>query len=153
MALTKCPKGFVSAFLSYFLVKILPLWGLSLLSTCIIYLAPLIYITNKELIDGHVEHAHNVVSAQASQVKDLAGEHAGKGFESVKAYTGDYAAKASELVGSARQRIPSPTLGKSQPVGSVKQEDFPSAPKSDFPSTAEHNMPEAGVGGEPIAAS
>lgn len=122
--------AFLSAFISYWLIKFVPLWGLSLISTCVIYLGPFIYIQNKELIDGQLNHASGVISAQAAQVKDLAGQHAGKGYESVKAATSDYTAKAQELMGSARQRMPSPpTLSGSKPAP-VKEGDFPTAPKT-----------------------
>jgi len=147
--------GFASAFISYYLVKFLPVWGLTLLSTSILFLAPLIYIQNQEFIDERINHASGVVSAQANQVKDLASEHAGKGFESVKAYTGAGVAKTQELVGSARQKIPSPTMGKVQPASNagVQEDAFPTAPKTDLPSTAEHSSPAVNLNGEPVAVS
>lgn len=116
-------QAFLSAFLSYYLIKIVPLWGLTLLSTCVIYLAPLIYIKNKDLIDGQVEHASEVISAQTNQIKEIAGERTSKGFESMKQYTGDYAAKAQDLMGSARQKIPAAVGGQSKPA--VKESQFP----------------------------
>lgn len=102
------------------------MWGMALLSTCVLFLAPLVYVMNKELIDGHVEKTSQIVSEQAQQVKALAGEHAGKGFEAVKSYTGEYTNKATDYIGKSRQKIPS-----AQPA--VKQEDFPTAPKHDLP--------------------
>jgi hypothetical protein len=96
----------------------------------VIYLAPLIYISNKEVIDGQLEHASNVVSAQTAQIKDIAGERTTKGFESVKQYTGDYAAKAQDLMGSARQKMPA-TVGGGQSKPAVNESQFPAAPKSD----------------------
>jgi len=131
--LTDQLQAFTAALVSYYLVKILPLWGMALLSTCVIFLTPLLYIKNKEFIDEHITHAHEVISTQAAQVRDLTAEHTSKGFESVKAYTGDYAAKASELVGSARQKISLPATTKSEPVRAT---DFPTAPSSDLPSAA-----------------
>lgn len=122
-------QAFLSAFLSYYLIKIVPVWGLTLLSTCIVYLAPLIYITNKELIDGQLEHASQVISAQTTQIKEIAGERTSKGFESMKQYTGDYAAKAQDLMGSARQKIPATVGGQSK--STVKENQFPVAPKTD----------------------
>jgi hypothetical protein len=121
-------QAFLSAFLSYYLIKIVPFWGLTLLSTCVIYLAPLVYVKNKEAIDGQLEHVSEVITAQTHQIKDVAGERTSKGFESVKQYTGDYAAKAQDLMGSARQKIPA-VGGQSKPA--VKESQFPAAPKSD----------------------
>ncbi len=134
--------------MSYYLVKILPFWGLSLLSTCVIYLAPLIYVKNKDAIDGQLEHASNVVSAQTAQLKDIAGERTSKGFESVKQYTGDYAAKAQDLVGSARQKMPG-TIGGGQSKPAVNESHFPTAPKSD---PVNEQKPEAHSTTEPTPA-
>jgi len=120
--------GFLSAFLTYYLIKLLPFWGMSLLSTCVIFLGPLVYLENQELIDGHLQHAGHLIGEQTNQIKDLTAQHTSAGFESVKQYTGTYAAKAQEMVGSARQKIPSPTTGKAP----VNETDFPTAPKTDF---------------------
>jgi hypothetical protein len=76
------------------------------------------------LIDSNLEHAGNVVSQQTAQVRDIASQHTAKGFEAVKGYTGEYANKAGEFVGQARQKIPS-TAG-------VKSNDFPKAPEHDI---------------------
>lgn len=122
-------QAFLSAFLSYYLIKIVPFWGLTLLSTCVIYLAPLVYIKNKDLIDGQMEHASEVISAQTNQIKEIAGEHTSKGFESMKQYTGDYAAKAHDLMGSARQKIPATVGGQAKPT--VKESQFPATPKNE----------------------
>ena len=121
------------------------MWGMALTATCVVFLAPLIYIQNKEFIDEHVTHASNVITEQASQVKDLTAQHTSNAFESVKGYTGDYASKASEMVGTARQKIPLPATTKVEPVRStdfptattktepVRSADFPTAPNSDLP--------------------
>ncbi len=112
------------------------MWGMALLSTTVIYLLPLVYIQNKEFIDGHLEHAGQVASQQASQVRDLAGHHAGKSYETVKGYTGEYANKAGDFVGTARQKIPAmPTKA------CVKEGDFPQAPQSDLPSDTVKSEP------------
>lgn len=118
--------------MTYYLIKLLPFWGFSLLATCIAFLGPLVYIENKELIDSRLEHAGNVIGQQTSQIKDLTAQHTSKAFESIKQYTGTCATKAQEVVGSARQKIPSPTATKP----AVKEADFPTAPKSDFPATS-----------------
>ena len=130
------------------------MWGMALISTCVLYLAPLVYLQNKEFIDEHITHAHHVISEQAAQVADLTAQHTSKGLESMKAYTGDYAAKASEMVGTARQKIPLPATGNPEPVART---DFPTAPNNDLPSaaTADSTIPitHAPAEGEPIAAS
>lgn len=126
--------------MSYYLIKVLPFWGLSLLSTCVIYLGPLIYIKNKETIDGQLEHASNVVSAQTAQIKGMAGEQTSKGFESVKHYTGDYTTKAQGLVSSARQKLP--TLVSAQPSKpTIKESEFPAVPKSEPTEFGEADRP------------
>lgn len=125
------------------------MWGMALLATSVIYLTPLVYVMNKEYIDAQVEHTSKVVSEQAQQVKALAGEHAGKGFETVKSYTGDYANKASELVGKSRQKIPTPRSGTQS---GVKHEDFPTAPKSDLPTETATTDP-ATTQPEPVPAT
>jgi hypothetical protein len=125
-------QAFLSAFISYYLIKFVPFWELSLLSTIVIYLGPLIYIKNKDVIDGQMVHASNVVSAQTAQIKGIAGERTSKGFESVKHYTGDYAAKAQVLMNDARQKIPSAAGATQQ---STQQSTSQSASQSTQPFT------------------
>ena len=107
---------------------------MTLLATCVIFLGPLIYIQNQQLIDSQLEHAGNIISQQTTQIKDLTAQQTSKGFESVKQYTGTYAAKAQEMVGSARQKIPMPASTKAP----IKEGDFPSAPQSDLPASSLH---------------
>ncbi|KAI1619150.1 Reticulon-domain-containing protein [Exophiala viscosa] len=142
--------AFLSAFLTYYLIKLLPFWGMSLLSTCVIFLGPLIYLENKGLIDAQLENASNVIGHQTSQIKDLTAQHTSKGLDTVKQYTGTATAKAQEFVGSARQKIPQPatgttstngsTTGPTGPTGTGKapfqENDFPSAPKTDLPASS-----------------
>ncbi|EXJ57627.1 hypothetical protein A1O7_07976 [Cladophialophora yegresii CBS 114405] len=123
--------AFLTAFITYYLIKIVPFWGMALISTSFIFLAPLIYLENKEFIDAQLEHAGHVIGQQTNQIKDLTAQHTSKGLESVKQYTGTAAAKAQDLVGTARQKIPSPTTGNTP----VKENDFPSAPQTDLPDT------------------
>jgi len=142
---------FTFAFVSYYLIKIVPLWGMALITTCVVYLTPLVYVTNKEFIDGQLNNASDIIATQATQVKDIAGQHAGNALETAKAYTGDYAAKAQELVGTARQKIPSTSLGSGQTAKTVNDADFPAPPQTEFPSTADHSKPVATAGGETVA--
>lgn len=130
--------AFFGAFISYFLIKIVPFWGLSLLSTSVLFLAPLIYKTNQELIDNQIANASHVVNQQTEQVKQLASHHAARAADTTKAYAADYSAKAQEMIGSARGRSSSPAATKaSAPLQKenapiVKSEDFPIAPKDGF---------------------
>ncbi|CAF9930481.1 hypothetical protein IMSHALPRED_008190 [Imshaugia aleurites] len=135
--------GFVAALLSYWLIKIVPFWGLSLIAVSCIYLGPLIYMTNKELIDHHVQNASEVANSQANQLKDLAGHHTSRAHETVKSYAGDYSAKAQEYMGSVRGRSTSPKVNSSKPTSNAplksepgsapnySSEDFPHAPKQE----------------------
>ncbi|KAL9119926.1 MAG: hypothetical protein Q9187_003517 [Circinaria calcarea] len=140
--------AFASAFISYWLIKFVPLWGLCLIATSITYLGPLVYISNKDLIDHHLTNLSNIINSQATQVKDLAGHHTTRATETVKAYAGDYSAKAQEYIGSARGRSTSPEVtGKSSPSTPMKSNtpmksgpgsppsysssDFPHAPKQE----------------------
>lgn len=149
-------QAFLTAFISYYLVKLLPGWGFALFATSVTFLVPLVYTQNKELIDSQYEHATQVVSQQTQQLRSITAEHTSKGLESVKAYTGEYTNLASEYIGKSRQKIPLPATGSTTQSGStVKSEDFPQAPKTDFASSAEHTKPvvKAPGDGEPIAAS
>ena len=133
--------GFFAALLSYWLIKIVPFWGLSLIAVTCIYMGPLIYMTNKELIDHHLTNASETANAQANQLKDLAGHHTARAHETVKSYAGDYSAKAQEYMGNVRGRSTSPEVNSSKPMSNapVKSEpgsgpnyssdDFPHAPK------------------------
>ncbi|KAE8452637.1 hypothetical protein EG329_013896 [Mollisiaceae sp. DMI_Dod_QoI] len=138
--------AFLGAFFSYYLIKVVPFWGLSLISTSILFLAPLIYKTNQELIDHHISNATKVINDQTEQVKALASQHAAQATASTKSLVGDYSAKAQEMIGNARGRSVSPTLSskpakteaevKKENVPSYKAEDFPAAPKEEFKSAA-----------------
>ncbi|KAF2403785.1 cell lysis protein-like protein [Trichodelitschia bisporula] len=112
--------AFCASFISYWLVKWVPLWGLSLIATSTAYLAPLIYLQNKEAIDAHLQNAGHVINQQATQVKDLAAQHTGRATESVRTYASEYSKVAQDYIGTARQK-----------TGTVKPTDFPSAPHAD----------------------
>jgi len=112
--------AFVSSFISYWLIKWLPLWGLTLIGDIVLFLAPLVYIKNKEFIDAHLNHAKNIASAQANQVRDLAAQHTGRATENLKTYTSDYTKKAQDLIGQTRAK----TTGNN----TVQSSDLPTAP-------------------------
>ncbi|KAK5106794.1 hypothetical protein LTS08_000917 [Lithohypha guttulata] len=156
--------AFLASFLSYYLIKLLPAWGFALFSSCIVFLVPLVYTSNKELIDSQLQHANEVVTAQTQQLRDITADRTSKAAESVKSYTNEYAGLASEYIGKSRQKISMPaTNGASSNSASstsntsfaTKEADFPKAPSTDFPSSAEHTRPivKAPGDGEPVAAS
>lgn len=119
--------------ISYFLIKFVPLWGLTLIATLVTYLAPLIYIQNKEVIDAQLEKGRQIASQQATQIKDLANQHAGNAAKSVQGITQQYTAKAQDTINQYRGTSPE-----------VKKDDFPaapnSAPKSSFPAAPKHDL-------------
>lgn len=137
--------AFFGAFLSYWLVKIVPYWGLAVISTSVLFLAPLIYKTNKEFIDAQIETVARIANEQAEQVKQLAGHHAAKATEATKGALGEFSGKAQELVANARGRSVSPlsekkeasTINGTEDVSTVKDEDFPEAPTAEFKSNAD----------------
>ncbi|KAG9559816.1 hypothetical protein KCU71_g19103, partial [Aureobasidium melanogenum] len=66
--------AFFITFISYFLVKIMPTWGLALLFTTLIYTVPLVYINNREVIDAQIEQASTIINEQTQQVRTIAAE-------------------------------------------------------------------------------
>jgi len=105
-----------AAFIAYYLVKIVPYWGLAVISTTVVFFTPLIYTTNQELIDSQLKHAGDVVNAQASQIRSVAQKHTEHATHITKQYMGDYTAKAQSLIATARGN-------------EVNSHDFPSPPK------------------------
>lgn len=123
----------MSAFLSYWLVKVVPYWGLALIGTTVLFTAPLIYTSNQELIDHHLKNAQQVVNAQTEQLRKVAGTHTARATEVTKQYVGDYTSKAQEML---RGKAASPKAASSAPAApaapAVKDSDFPAAPKEDI---------------------
>ncbi|EMR66945.1 hypothetical protein MGN70_009780 [Eutypa lata] len=118
----------IGAFISYYLVKIVPYWGLALISTTVVFFAPLIYATNQELIDHYIKEASDVVNSQSEQLRQVASKHTSQAAELSKQYVGDYTAKAQQLI---RGRSASPeATQKTAPA--VNASDFPPAPKEGF---------------------
>jgi ABC-type multidrug transport system fused ATPase/permease subunit len=115
--------AFLASFISYWLVRIVPLWGLTLIGDSIIFLAPLVYINNKEFIDEHLRNAHHRINEQTAQLKDLAAQHTGHAQEVIGQYAGQSSAKIQELIGTAQHRVRQKTGG-----APVKSSDLPDAP-------------------------
>jgi len=130
--------AFVAAFLGYWLIKWLPLWGLSLIAVSSLYLGPLIYANNKEVIDEQLTNVSQIINQQATQVQDLAAHHTARATETVKAYTADYSAKAQSYIGGTGSRATSPEAQVKKEPGSTSayaSSDFPATPKVDPVST------------------
>lgn len=132
----KYTQAAIASFLSYYLVKVVPYWGLAVLATTVVFFAPLVYTTNQELIDHHVKQASDIVNSQTEQLRQVAGQHASQATELTKQYMGDYTAKAQEMLRgrSASHEVPMEQV-KPEPVPvpvkepAVKESDFPVAPK------------------------
>ncbi|KAK4462263.1 Reticulon-domain-containing protein [Cladorrhinum samala] len=91
----------LAAFISYYLVKIVPYWGLALIATSVVFLAPLIYSTNQELIDGQLAHAGEIINDQTHQLRNLVAKNTEQATQVTKEYLGDYTAKAQSLIKNA----------------------------------------------------
>jgi len=64
----------------------MPLWGLALLGTSTLYLAPLVYTQNKEFIDAQIQQGANIMAKQTQQVRDVSSQYANKAGESARMY-------------------------------------------------------------------
>ncbi|KAF3766835.1 hypothetical protein M406DRAFT_287783 [Cryphonectria parasitica EP155] len=124
----------ISAFLSYWLVKIVPYWGLALLATTLLFTVPLIYTTNQELIDHHLANAQNIVNAQTQQFKQVAGTHTAHATEVTKQFMGEYTSKAQQMLRGGHAS-PKPQ------AQAVKESDFPAAPQEAFKAADEPAAP------------
>ncbi|TKA61659.1 hypothetical protein B0A49_10126 [Cryomyces minteri] len=124
--------AFTVTLISYFLVKFVPKWGLALIGTSVLYLAPLIYLQNREAIDAQLRNIGNIVNQQTAQVKDMAAQTSSRAAETVKATAHQYTEKAQEMMGHAKQRAASPSAPnpgnmnpmKNEPEREVHRDDF-----------------------------
>ena len=125
-------QAFAASLIGYWLIKFTPLWGIALMSTCTVFLGPLVYLTNQEAIDAQLGNANQILNDQTVQIRDLAGQHTAQATASLKSYAGDYTAKAQEMLGSATSgrmgNGPTPTKKEPAPPA-YSASDFPSAPK------------------------
>lgn len=128
---TASVAAFLGAFFAYYLVKIVPLWGLGLIGTTSVFMIPLIYNSNQELIDAQLNKAGEVINQQTSQFRSVAQKHTAEAANITKQYMGDYTAKAQQLIG---RRSASPeAVSKPAPTApAVEEKDFPAAPSSEF---------------------
>ncbi|KAJ5976357.1 hypothetical protein N7481_010064 [Penicillium waksmanii] len=129
--------AFTATFTGYWLIRFVPIWGLAVISVTTAYFAPLVYISNREIIDEQIANLQAIISSQTNQLKDLAGEHTSHATGLMKQYVGDYSSKAQEYIGrrsaspeATKTKLVSPIVkGDANPEPIIKTEDFPEAPK------------------------
>ncbi|KAL0472205.1 Reticulon domain-containing protein [Neurospora intermedia] len=124
----------VAAFFAYYLVKIVPYWGLALIATTLAFLGPLVYKTNKEFIDAQLHRASEIIGAQAAQLKTMAQQNSERAAQLTKQYVGECTAKAQTLVSKA---TPASLHGEEHTNGhanksELRDADFPPAPQADI---------------------
>jgi hypothetical protein len=129
-------QAFTASVISYWLVKYLPLWTLSLIAVTTAYLGPLVYVSNKEFIDEQVEGIQEIINAQTAQVKEMAESQTAHATGMVKQYVSEYRSKAHDYVVATRSRQASPEAEiKREPRAErepgVQQYDFPQAPRDE----------------------
>ncbi|KGO74227.1 Reticulon [Penicillium italicum] len=146
--------AFTAAFTGYWLIRFIPFWGLAVIAVTTTYFAPLIYISNRELINEQIVNAQEIINSQTNQLRDLAGERTSHATGLMKQYVGEYSSKAQGYIGSRRSTSPETTKlvspikretvaesAKVEPIAQftapvvepvvepvVKHEDFPEAP-------------------------
>ncbi|EFX05896.1 cell lysis protein [Grosmannia clavigera kw1407] len=133
--------AFVGALIAYILIKFVPYWGLALIFNTVVFFAPLVYKTNKELIDEQLKQASNVINTQTSQLRETAHKHTAHAADLTKQYLGDYTTKAQQLLrgrhatsAATTPIAPSfPTAPSTAPSQKVSEADFPTAPKAAIP--------------------
>lgn len=96
-------QAFSTAFVTYWLIKFMPTWGIALFFTTVIFFTPLTYIQHKELIDEHIANAQSIANEQTSQIRDLATQQTNKVVEMSQVTFQEYSAKAQELLGSTKK--------------------------------------------------
>ncbi|KAI1394061.1 Reticulon-domain-containing protein [Hypoxylon trugodes] len=134
------------AFLSYYLVKIVPYWGLALVSTTLLFFVPLVYTTNQELIDHHLKQASDVIESQTEQLRQVANKHTAQATEITKQYLGDYTAKAQQMIRGQ-------TASSKSTQSHLNESDFPKAPKEGFNKKEEEESSEEEDEEEPLIAA
>lgn len=133
--MTNLLQAFSAAFVSYFLVKFVPKWGIALIATSVVFFVPLIYIQNRQLIDDQINNASTIINQQASQVRDLAAQHTGRAGEVAKTTMSQYSAKAQDLIGQAKSKttgaVSSDAAAPASASNSIKKDDISANIKKD----------------------
>ncbi|KAH7017542.1 Reticulon-domain-containing protein [Ilyonectria destructans] len=130
--------AWVAAFISYFLVKLVPYWGLAVIGTTVVFFVPLVYTSNQELIDAQIQNASDLINSQTAQVKDVAQKQLDQVSALGKQYAGDYTDKVQALLSgktASRQVIikPAPEFPSppTEDPSQAEEVDFPEVPKED----------------------
>jgi len=126
----------VVAFVTYQLTKIVPYWGLAVIGTVVSFIAPLIYVTNQELIDSYLKSASDVVEAQTAQVRNVAQQQVDQVATLGKQYAGDYTGKVQDMLRGSNNKAP------------TAQPQFPSPPTENPEKAIDTELPE--VPQEPV---
>ncbi|SPN98602.1 related to cell wall protein cwl1 [Cephalotrichum gorgonifer] len=136
--------AFVAAFISYYLVKVVPYWALAILGTTVAFVVPLVYTSNQELIDEQLKNAADIVSAQTAQLRSTAAQHTQQVAGLTKQYMGDYSAKAQNVLRGRsaspevqQKTFPSAPTHQPSAASDIKEADFPSAPTGSVEETKE----------------
>ncbi|KPM36421.1 hypothetical protein AK830_g10149 [Neonectria ditissima] len=118
--------AWVAAFASYFLVKLVPYWGLAVISASVVFFVPLVYTSNQELIDTQINHASELINAQTAQVKGVASKQINQVSALGKQYVGDYTGKVQDLFSKPASRQ---IIIKPEPAAPAAREpEFPNPP-------------------------
>lgn len=138
--------------MSYYLVKLVPYWGLAIIGTTVAFFVPLVYTSNQELIDNHIQNATDAINAQTAQVRSVAQKQADQITALGKQYAGDYTGKVQEMIRGGRAG-PAPTpVPVSKPAAPAKAPEFPTAPTEE-PVAPEAAKPAAKEEEEPLIAA
>ncbi|KAI9672300.1 MAG: hypothetical protein M1831_002116 [Alyxoria varia] len=125
--------AFAASLVFYGLIRFVPLWGLSLIATCVLYLTPLAYIRNRETIDELIAHSTEIAQSQAAQLKDMTAQHTGRATATMKATASEYSSKANSYMGRKSSGQTPQSGVNTSPSGkeTLKAGDFPSVPKQE----------------------
>lgn len=118
----------LAAFLSYYLVRIVPYWGLALIFTTLTFFVPLVYTSNQELIDGTLRQTTNIISAQTSQLREVASKHTVQATHITKQYMDGYTSKAQQML--HRRSVSRETDAK--PASTINEGVFPRVPEHEL---------------------
>ncbi|KAI5310071.1 hypothetical protein KEM55_001823 [Ascosphaera atra] len=97
--------AFSTALTAYFLVLFLPLWGLAIIGTTCAYFTPLIYITNKDLIDAEIEDLNVLLNAQIQHLKETVSHRTTHAHDSLRKYVDDCQARVHDFVVAKTQAL------------------------------------------------
>ena len=120
--------AFFASLISYYLVKVVPYWGLAVIGVTAAFFLPLIYKSNQELIDSQIKQAGDILDAQTRQLREAAEKHTVQAAEMGKQYLGDYTSKAQAMLQG--RSSPPETVSKPSPNKDYKNSDFPNVPKN-----------------------